>query len=109
MFPCPLSRATDLGDVKLGLAAILQTAKLAEFREKVRVMQEDRLAKLRMASELPKAADDPCLPEDCIPTDCIPIDCIPTDCIPTDCIPTDCIPTNCIPTNCIPTDCIPTG
>jgi MoaA/NifB/PqqE/SkfB family radical SAM enzyme len=93
VFPCPLSRATALGDVKAGLAAILQTAKLAAFREKVRGIQEDRVAKRRVASGMPTANDG----------------CIPDDCIPTNCIPTDCIPTNCIPTNCIPTNCIPTG
>jgi MoaA/NifB/PqqE/SkfB family radical SAM enzyme len=88
VFPCPLSRATDLGDVKSGLSGILHTAKLTDFRQKVRVMHEDRLDKLRAASGMAMATDDPCIPDDCIPTDCIPIDCIPTDCIPTSCIPT---------------------
>jgi MoaA/NifB/PqqE/SkfB family radical SAM enzyme len=93
VFPCPLSRATDLGAVKSGLLSILQTAKLTAFREKVRVMQEDRLDKLRTASRTAKAADDSCIPNDCIPISCIPTDCIPTNCIPTNCIPTSCIPT----------------
>jgi MoaA/NifB/PqqE/SkfB family radical SAM enzyme len=101
VFPCPLSRATDLGDVKSGLSAILQTAKLTAFRHKVRVMQEERLDKLRAdgAAKRRRApgtavvANYDCLPNDCIPTDCIPISCIPTDCIPTNCIPTNCIPT----------------
>jgi sulfatase maturation enzyme AslB (radical SAM superfamily) len=93
VFPCPLSRATNLGDATLGLLGILQTAKLTTFRQKVRELQEDRRAKLRMARGIPRVQDDDCIPNDCIPTDCIPTDCIPTDCIPTDCIPTSCIPT----------------
>ena len=88
VFPCPLSRATDLGDVKSGLSGILQTAKLTDFRQKVRVLHEGRLDKLRAASGMAMSADDDCIPNDCIPTDCIPISCIPTDCIPTSCIPT---------------------
>jgi MoaA/NifB/PqqE/SkfB family radical SAM enzyme len=88
VFPCPLSRATDLGDVKSGLSAILQTAKLTDFRHKVRLMQEDRRDKLRLVSGRARAADNSCLPDDCIPTNCIPTDCIPIDCIPKNCIPT---------------------
>jgi MoaA/NifB/PqqE/SkfB family radical SAM enzyme len=87
VFPCPLSRATNLGDAKSGLATILDTAKLTAFRQKVRGMQEDRLARSRPAPGMP-VADDDCIPNDCIPTDCIPTNCIPTDCIPTSCIPT---------------------
>lgn len=88
VFPCPLSRATNLGDVKAGLSSILQTARLTDFRQKVRAMHEDRIDRLRVASGRTMAADDPCIPEDCIPTNCIPTDCIPLNCIPTNCIPT---------------------
>jgi MoaA/NifB/PqqE/SkfB family radical SAM enzyme len=94
VFPCPLSRATNLGDVTLGLMGILQTTKLADFRHKVRAMQERGPGNAGVRSRMAKdTADDDCIPDDCIPTNCIPTDCIPTDCIPTDCIPTSCIPT----------------
>ena len=92
-FPCPLSRKTDLGDVKSSLSGILQTVTLAEFRQKIRTIQAERLAARRVALPMTVAGGDDCIPNDCIPTDCIPTDCIPTDCIPTDCIPTSCIPT----------------
>jgi MoaA/NifB/PqqE/SkfB family radical SAM enzyme len=39
VFPCVFSRATRLGDVKSGLLAILQTARLTEFRNKVRALE----------------------------------------------------------------------
>jgi MoaA/NifB/PqqE/SkfB family radical SAM enzyme len=42
VFPCVFARATGLGHVKLGLAGILLTQKLAVFRHKVRAMQESR-------------------------------------------------------------------
>jgi MoaA/NifB/PqqE/SkfB family radical SAM enzyme len=96
-FPCPLSRLTNLGNVASGLAASLHSAKLGEFRRKVRTMVAHKVA-TRTGPLLAAGTDDDCIPNDCIPTDCIPTDCIPTDCIPTDCIPTDCIPTSCIPT-----------
>ena len=88
VFPCPFSRATALGDAKAGLAEILRTSKLTAFRQTVRGMQEDRLAKRRLAPGTPTAGSDDCIPDDCIPTNCIPTDCIPTNCIPTNCIPT---------------------
>jgi MoaA/NifB/PqqE/SkfB family radical SAM enzyme len=93
VFPCPLSRATNLGDVKSGLGGILQTGKLTDFRRKVRGMHEGRSDTPRVPLGMAMGAGDDCIPDDCIPTDCIPTSCIPTDCIPTDCIPTSCIPT----------------
>jgi hypothetical protein len=40
VFPCVFSRATRLGDVKLGLLGILHTATLTGFRQKVRTLDE---------------------------------------------------------------------
>jgi hypothetical protein len=68
----PLSRATDLGDVKSGLSGILQTTKLTDFRHKVRLMQEERRDKLRVASGGARAEGYSCLPDDCIPLTVFP-------------------------------------
>jgi MoaA/NifB/PqqE/SkfB family radical SAM enzyme len=83
VFPCVFARATPLGDVKLGLASILHTAKLTSFRQKVRAMHESA---------------GPICPPDCSPTTCGPDSCGP--CSP--CGPT-CQP-NCTPEapNCNP-------
>jgi MoaA/NifB/PqqE/SkfB family radical SAM enzyme len=74
VFPCVFSRATRLGDVKLGLVGVLQAAMLTDFRQKVRAMYEDDLTD----------PDDPqcnplstCNPNDCNPNGCNPLDCNP--------------------------------
>jgi MoaA/NifB/PqqE/SkfB family radical SAM enzyme len=41
-FPCVFSRCTRLGDARTGLSEILQSAKLARFREKVRELEARR-------------------------------------------------------------------
>jgi MoaA/NifB/PqqE/SkfB family radical SAM enzyme len=90
-FPCVFARATNLGDVRSGLSGILQTAKLTDFRRKVRGMNECR-------------PDKPFAPSGmvmCLPS-CTPAECTPNACSPSGaCIPTDCIPQNCDPM-CIP-------
>jgi MoaA/NifB/PqqE/SkfB family radical SAM enzyme len=89
VFPCVFSRATRLGDVKHRLLGILQTAKLTDFRQKVRAMH---------------AAVPPVCTPDCSPTTCGPDS--SGSCSP--CGPT-CQP-NCIPEapNCNP-PCDPGG
>jgi MoaA/NifB/PqqE/SkfB family radical SAM enzyme len=68
VFPCVFSRATRLGDVKAGLRGILQTAKLTEFRRKVRTLDRPRAQ---------CGPDDPCNPAIC----CGPADpCNPAIC-----------------------------
>ena len=71
VFPCVFSRATQLGDAKLGLLSILQTAKLTDFRQKVHAMNED---------DPPDQQCNPlstCNPNDCNPNGCNPLDCNP--------------------------------
>ena len=87
-FPCVFARATDLGDVRSGLSGVLQTAKLTDFRRKVRVMHQ-------------RGASKACLPS-CTPAGCTPYACSPSGA----CTPTDCIPQNCNP-DCIPGDYTP--
>jgi MoaA/NifB/PqqE/SkfB family radical SAM enzyme len=83
VFPCVFSRATRLGDVKSGMAGILQSAKLADFRRKVRAMDECRSAAQRPG----------CHPESCSPMDaCDPA---PGTCVP-NCNP-PCAPLTCAP------------
>ena len=96
VYPCVFSRATRLGDAKAGLWALLQTAKLADFREKVREMQA------RMPSVLPRRQTfDPMMQEQCPPvTDpCNPTFCGPDGpCQPQACPPGDaCNPQLCNP------------
>jgi MoaA/NifB/PqqE/SkfB family radical SAM enzyme len=69
VFPCVLSRATRLGDAKAGLRGILQTAKLTDFRQKVRAMQE-----------CPSAPRSPSTPMLCCGPECSP--CGPGGCGP---------------------------
>jgi MoaA/NifB/PqqE/SkfB family radical SAM enzyme len=77
-FPCVFSRATRLGDVKLGLSAILQTAKLAHFREKVRAMDACRKATADGAHlEASCSPESNCGPRECNPARCAPVRCSP--------------------------------
>jgi MoaA/NifB/PqqE/SkfB family radical SAM enzyme len=69
VFPCVFSRATRLGDVRCGLAGILQTAMLAEFRHKVRALHAPAHAQ--------------CIPTNCAPTTTCGPNCTPP-CIPDD-------------------------
>jgi MoaA/NifB/PqqE/SkfB family radical SAM enzyme len=80
VFPCVFSRATRLGEVKSGLLAVLQTAKLTDFRLKVRAMHECRLT-----------CQPGCEPGDCPPASpCQPSQCPPEcPCSPSRCGPTD--------------------
>jgi MoaA/NifB/PqqE/SkfB family radical SAM enzyme len=84
VFPCVFSRATRLGEVRSGLLGILQTAKLTDFRQKVRVLHE--------------RAQDPCQPYPCPPDGpCDPHGgCPPTTCTPT-CTPPCGPDANCTP------------
>jgi MoaA/NifB/PqqE/SkfB family radical SAM enzyme len=41
-FPCVFSRATPLGDAKLGLSEILRSPRLTRFRQEVRTLEEKR-------------------------------------------------------------------
>ncbi len=74
VFPCVFSRATRLGDVKLGLLGILQTARLINFRQKVRAMHEAQ-PPFCIPDCGPSSTDDcnPCSPcgPNCTPN-CIP-------------------------------------
>jgi MoaA/NifB/PqqE/SkfB family radical SAM enzyme len=86
VFPCVFSRATRLGDVKAGILSILQTAKLADFRHKVRSMHEGDSAG-------PVQQRPGCQPESCGPMDsCGPA---PGTCVP-NCNP-PCAPLCCAP------------
>jgi MoaA/NifB/PqqE/SkfB family radical SAM enzyme len=80
VFPCVFSRATPLGDVKLGMSTILRNTGLTKFRQKVREMGEPRAQ---------CDPDDPCNPAIC----CAPSDpCNPAIC----CAPSDpCNPAIC--------------
>jgi MoaA/NifB/PqqE/SkfB family radical SAM enzyme len=83
-FPCVFSRATRLGDVRCGLAGILQTAKLAAFRHRVRALHAH--------------APDDCQPYPCPPEGpCDPHGgCPPTTCTP-NCSPPCAPDANCQP------------
>jgi MoaA/NifB/PqqE/SkfB family radical SAM enzyme len=74
VFPCVFARSTRLGDVRSGLATILRSEKLTEFRQKVRELHR-RLA--------PDSVDQQCNPlAKCNPDDCNPNACNPLDCNP---------------------------
>lgn len=95
VFPCVFSRATRLGDVKSGLLAILQTTKLADFRQKVRAIQEGgtRVS----TTTVPGVPNGPrptsaslrmCNPDTCGPGSCYPAaGCNPDTCGPGSCNP----------------------
>ena len=62
-FPCVFARKSRLGDVRLGLAGILGSVKLAHFRQKVRQLEEGR--------GVNASSCDPntqCSPHNCNPT-----------------------------------------
>jgi hypothetical protein len=96
VFPCVFSRATQLGDARSGLSGILQTAKLADFREKVRALEarrpqtalSGRPGDSRMQQQCPPVTD-PCNPTFCGPDGpCQPQACPPGDaCNPQLCNP----------------------
>jgi MoaA/NifB/PqqE/SkfB family radical SAM enzyme len=98
VFPCVFSRATRLGDIRLGLSAILQTSRLADFRRKVRALEQDRAA-----ATVGPAKNQACSPPGCGP-ECAPSGCGPGGCPPTGlCDPSStCTPTcspPCAPAN----------
>ena len=81
VFPCVFSR-TRLGDVKGGLASILQTATLLHFREKVRALEAERAARGQRPGCPPESCDpmQPCppAPGTCAPNcnpPCNPLNC----------------------------------
>jgi MoaA/NifB/PqqE/SkfB family radical SAM enzyme len=91
VFPCVFARATRLGSAAAGLAEVLRSAALTEFRRTVRDLS---------------GSDSACDPSDCIPQqsaqDCNPLsNCNPNDCNPNACNPLDCNPlgSNCNPCN----------
>jgi hypothetical protein len=86
VFPCVFSRATGLGDVRSGLSGVLRTAKLADFRRKVRAMHQGG------ASEIVMCAPESCAPKSCAPESCAPKSCAPESCAPKSCAPEDCDP-----------------
>jgi MoaA/NifB/PqqE/SkfB family radical SAM enzyme len=91
VFPCVFSRATRLGRADAGLAEILTSATLTDFRRTVRAMS---------------GWDSACDPSGCHPVEsrqeCNPLsNCNPNDCNPNACNPLDCNPlgSNCNPCN----------
>lgn len=64
-FPCVFSRATRLGNIRQGLARILSSSALQQFRQKVRKIEQDRLQ------------GSSCTPESCMPNSCMPNTCMP--------------------------------
>jgi hypothetical protein len=70
VFPCVFSRATRLGDIRGGLAGILQTSNLAVFRLKVRAMHAHAPDDCQ---PYPCPPDGPCDPHGgCPPSTCTP-------------------------------------
>ncbi len=69
VFPCVFSRATRLGNAKLGLAGILQAAMLTDFREKVRGLDAQAVD----CNPLSTCNPDTCNPNGCNPDDCNPL------------------------------------
>ncbi len=93
VYPCVFSRKTRLGDARLGLAAILGTATLAAFREKVHAQNPDD----------PKDDEDEDTQQQCNPlSTCNPDTCNPNAGNDLDCNPFN---ANCNPCN----PCAPDG
>jgi MoaA/NifB/PqqE/SkfB family radical SAM enzyme len=94
-FPCVFSRATQLGDVRSGLLAILKTTDLADFRQKIRAMHGpvfttllDTAASGPNISRDQSAASERCNPDACGPGSCNPASaCNPDACGPGSCNP----------------------
>jgi MoaA/NifB/PqqE/SkfB family radical SAM enzyme len=104
VFPCVFARATPLGDVHSGLAGILRTAKLTDFRRKVRAMHEpgatastSAVPAVRNQEWCPPALNPDCPPDSCSPAACTPNYCTPNECLPNDCSPAQCSPNECSP------------
>jgi MoaA/NifB/PqqE/SkfB family radical SAM enzyme len=97
VFPCVFARATPLGDVKFGLAAILASAKLTDFRREVRTLQERRRA-VQLVAAPHQTTGSPALPVDTESSGCSPAGCSPTGCSPAGCSPAGCSPSGCSPT-----------
>jgi MoaA/NifB/PqqE/SkfB family radical SAM enzyme len=78
VFPCVFARATPLGEVKAGLAGILQSARLTGFRRRIRT-----------AREIVLQCGPGCAPGDCPPAaPCAPDQCPPfCPCNPSECGP----------------------
>jgi MoaA/NifB/PqqE/SkfB family radical SAM enzyme len=68
-FPCVFARATPLGNVKSGLAAILRSTTLAGFRRTVRSFGGDE----QQCNPLSSCNPDNCNPNACNPDDCNPL------------------------------------
>lgn len=86
-FPCVFSRATRLGDATSGLAGIMKTAKLADFRRRVRAMYEG-VPSDENVPWTPSASATQCNPDDCGPGGCNPAaGCNPDGCGPGSCNP----------------------
>jgi MoaA/NifB/PqqE/SkfB family radical SAM enzyme len=104
VFPCVFARATPLGDSHSGLSGILRTAKLTNFRRKVRAMHEPGAAAsatavldVRSQEWCPPALNPDCPPDSCSPAACSPNYCTPNVCLPNDCSPAQCSPNECSP------------
>jgi MoaA/NifB/PqqE/SkfB family radical SAM enzyme len=61
-YPCVFSRATPLGDVKLGLAQITQSSRLRAFRKIVKELEEGRSLNPQMCNPNEKCNPDFCNP-----------------------------------------------
>jgi MoaA/NifB/PqqE/SkfB family radical SAM enzyme len=93
VFPCVFSRATRLGDAKSGLAGILQSAKLADFRRKVHECSDQNCSPCTPPCAPQFPGHPGCHPESCSPMD--PCDPAPGTCTP-NCNP-PCAPLSCAP------------
>lgn len=89
-YPCVFARDVPVGDVRTGLAAVVGSAALATFRERLRAARRVRPA--HACNPYPCNPDDQCRP-DCTPN----VDCPPTFCTPdgAGCTPND--PADCGP------------
>jgi MoaA/NifB/PqqE/SkfB family radical SAM enzyme len=96
VFPCVFARATRLGEVKAGLEAILRTARLTAFRQKIRGFHQAG-AGCNPAAAIPLPSGQGPLGQQCNPlSTCNPNNCNPNACNPLDCNP---LGSNCNPCN----------
>lgn len=92
-FPCVFSRATCLGNAKLGLRSILVSEKLLQFREIMREVQTTQIHTVadflpgESAQCRPDTACNPCEPTSCFPSLCGPDQPSDPGCMPRDCGP----------------------